>query len=287
MRIALVLMMLAGCGHQVTAETKRLSSAVWTNSDPRFGGFSGLELSDDGKRLTTISDRGGVITTATLIRTDGHLTEISEPQFQRLLRPNGKPRSEFLDAEELALAVDGTMSISVEGPHHRIFQAKRDTEFRFDRLPRHPDFAALQPNSSLEALAIGPDGALYTIPERSGRASRPFPVYRLRDGEWDIPFRIPRRGSFLMVGADIGPDERFYVLERHFTGIGFQSRVRRFEMDGTGEETLLETANGTHDNLEGISVWRDAEDHLRMTMISDDNFRFFQQTQIVEYQISD
>ena len=279
--------MLAGCGHQVTAETKRLSSAVWTNSDPRFGGFSGLELSDDGKRLTTISDRGGVITTATLIRTDGHLTEISEPQFQRLLRPNGKPRSEFLDAEELALAVDGTMSISVEGPHHRIFQAKRDTEFRFDRLPRHPDFAALQPNSSLEALAIGPDGALYTIPERSGRASRPFPVYRLRDGEWDIPFRIPRRGSFLMVGADIGPDERFYVLERHFTGIGFQSRVRRFEMDGTGEETLLETANGTHDNLEGISVWRDAEDHLRMTMISDDNFRFFQQTQIVEYQISD
>ena len=147
-------------------------------------------------------------------------------------------------------------------------------------------FSDLQHNSSLEALAIGADGALYTLPERSGLATRPFPVYRLQDSVWDIPFHIPRRGAFLISGADIGPDGLFYVLERDFVGVGFRSRVRRFALDGTDEELILQTGVRTHDNLEGISVWQGASG-LRMTLISDDNFRGFQQTQIVEYRLTD
>ncbi len=55
-----------------------------------------------------------------------------------------------------------------------------------------------------------------------------------------------------------------------------------------GDETLLlETASGTYDNLEGVSVWRDAGGRLRATMISDDNFKFFQRTEIVEYALPD
>jgi hypothetical protein len=78
-----------------------------------------------------------------------------------------------------------------------------------------------------------------------------------------VPFTIERRGEFLPVGADFGPDGLFYLLERRFLGIfGLQSRVRRFAIDGDtigAEETLLETRPWTHDNLEGISVWRDAD----------------------------
>jgi len=72
------------------------------------------------------------------------------------------------------------------------------------------------------------------------------------------------------------------VLERDFVGLGFRSRVRRFAMDGTDEVTLLETGLLKHDNLEGISVWQDHE-ALVMTLISDDNFRGLQKTEIVEY----
>jgi len=43
----------------------------------------------------------------------------------------------------------------------------------------------------------------------------------------------------------------------------------------------------THDNLEGVSVWRDADGALRATLVSDDNFRFLQQTEIVEYLLPD
>lgn len=147
----------------------------------------------------------------------------------------------------------------------------------------------MQQNSSLEALAIGPDGALYVLPERSGRLTRPFPVYRYAGGAWTQPFEIPRRGEFLMTGADFGPDGRLYLLERHLASIfGFQTRVRSFrvaENRVSDERVELVTSTGTHDNLEGIAVWRDAAGRIRLTMVSDDNFRAFQVTEFVEYRL--
>ena len=38
--------------------------------------------------------------------------------------------------------------------------------------------------------------------------------------------------SFLVVGADVGPDDRLYVLERDFAFFGFRSRVRSFDLAG-------------------------------------------------------
>jgi hypothetical protein len=49
---------------------------------------------------------------------------------------------------------------------------------------------------------------------------------------------------------------------------------------------LLETATGTYDNLEGLAVWRDDAGAIRLTMISDDNFKSFQVTQFVEYRVN-
>ncbi len=280
-------MMLAACGHHLTAAPTLLSATTWTDPDPFFGGFSGFEIAEDGRSFHALSDRGAMLATATLTRKDGIITAISAPEMTRLRRPDGKQGETWIDSEGLAIAADGTIFVSSEGPQHSIFQYNSRDAAKAIVLPQHPDFASLQSNSSLEALAIGPDGALYTLPERSGRANYPFPIYRYKDGTWDIPFHIPRRGNHLAVGADIGPDNRLYILERHFTGIGFQSRVRRFNLDGTAEKTLLDTANGTHDNLEAIGIWQDATDQLRMTLISDDNFKFFQRTEIVEYLIND
>ena len=94
------------------------------------------------------------------------------------------------------------------------------------------------------------------------------------------------RDGFAVTGADLGPDGRLYVLERNFTGLGFRSRLRRVNMDGSEEEILLTTPTGTHDNLEGVAIWAD-DQGLRATMISDDNFRFFQRTEVVDYRLPD
>ena len=51
------------------------------------------------------------------------------------------------------------------------------------------------------------------------------------------------------------------------------------------EEELFASLPGVYDNLEGIAVWRDDAGGLHLTMISDDNFIFFQRTEIVEYDL--
>ncbi|NSX53213.1 esterase-like activity of phytase family protein [Parasulfitobacter algicola] len=265
------------------AEVRFISRLTLESPSPVFGGLSGLEISSDGTKFTAISDRGTLFQ-GQIIRKSGKLTDFDITSQLHLKDTDGTPVSKFLsDAEGLALRQDGRIFIAFE-QYHRIWTYSAP-ESEAAWLPRHPDFKQMQDNSSLEALAIDTHGRLYTIPERSGDTQTPFPVYRYAKGKWTIPFTIPRRGSFLPVGADIGPDGRLYLLERHFTGLSFASRVRRFDLDGTSEETILTTLPRKHDNLESIAVWRDASGSIRLTMLSDNNFKFFQITEIVEYRI--
>jgi len=240
-------------------------------------------MSDDGTTLIALSDRGNLFY-AEVARENGQIIALDTYAPERLSGPGDAPLSnKESDSEGLAIGADGAIFVSFEWVHGMRRMAAVDAPV--GPLMTSRDFNAFQSNASLEALAIGADGALYTIPERSGRADRPFPVFRLFDQSMDVVFTIPRRGPYLITGADIGPDGRFYVLERDFVGIGFRSRVRRFDLDGSGEVTLLETGIRTHDNLEGISVWHDGTD-LRLTMVSDDNFRSFQRTEVVEYRLT-
>ena len=266
------------------ADAVFLSSYTWDAPDPNFGGFSAIELSPDGGGFLAVNDRGFVARGA-IARNGPEIAAVDISTLRRLLGPTRAPLADdFNDSEGLAIGPDGTFFVSFEGEDGiRLYDG---IDQPGSELMASPAFAVFQPNASLEALAIGPDGALYTMPERSGLATRPFPVYRYKSGIWDQPFDIPRRGPFLVTGADIGPDGRLYILERDFAGIGFRSRVRRFALDGSDEALIVQTSLRSYDNLEGISIWQDA-DGLRMTLISDDNFRSFQRTEIVEYRLTD
>ncbi|WP_353473589.1 esterase-like activity of phytase family protein [Salipiger sp. H15] len=259
---------------------------TWSNSHDRFGGFSGLEVSDDGQQFTAISDRGSIVM-GSFEREDSRITGLESTPVEKLLDETGsRIDPEIDDAEGLAIGPDGRLYVSFEGPP-RIHASER-YDLPATVLPRGPFYRSLEGNSGMEALAIDAQGRLLTLPERSGRLTRPFPVWRLEDGNWSHVFDLPRRGGFLAVGADIGPDGRFYLLEREFTGYAFRSRVRRFDITDdriSNEQTLFESRPLQHDNLEGIAVWRSSPGRLRLTMISDDNFKFFQKTQFVEYDV--
>lgn len=257
---------------------------TWSGEGEDFGGFSGIEIADDGTAFVAITDRGHVVS-GTFQREGDAISSVRAGNPEPLTTRGGGQLGRYqTDSEGLAFGPNGDLFIAFEGEHRLMAFDGAGQSGR--ELPLAPEFATLQTNSGLEALAAGPDGALYAVPERSGRQDVPFPVYRLSNGQWDIAFRIPRLGAYLAVGADIGPDGRFYLLERDFVGLGFRSRVRRFSLNGMGGETLLETGIGEFDNLEGIAVWRD-EAGIRLTMISDDNFRLFQRTEFVEYRIPD
>jgi hypothetical protein len=266
-----------------------LHTFVWRGDDPLMGGMSAIEVTADGLGFTALSDRG-TFTTGHLLRdADGLVAGIDAAPMQRLTgRAQAVLPKERADSEGLAIAADGTAYVSFEGGARVA---------RYDRiggeavaLPRPEAFKKMRRNASLEALAIDAQGWLYTLPEQAGKGAGPFPVWRFRDGAWEQPFVIGRQGTFLPVGADFGPDGMFYLLERDFEGIsGFASRVRRFHIDPDdgpdAGEVLFQTRPGRHDNLEGLSVWRDGAGSIRLTMISDDNFRFFQRTEIVEYRV--
>lgn len=264
-----------------------LQSYRWTLDDPDFGGLSGIEVWPDGERFLAISDKGAFVEGRIERAADGSIAGVSSGPMRPLLARGSEGLAKGrTDSEGLAVAADGRVFVSFEGVA-RVLEYDRISGSA-QNLPSHPDFARLQLNSALEALAVDGEGTLYTLPERSGAMDRPFPVYRYRGGVWDQPFDLPRRGGFLAVDADVGPDGRFYLLEREFQGLaGFAARVRSFALsDGLSDERVeMQSATGQHDNLEGLSVWRDATGGLRMTMVSDDNFNFFQTTEIVEYRV--
>jgi len=63
------------------------------------------------------------------------------------------------------------------------------------------------------------------------------------------------------------------VLERLVSPIGFRSRIRQIEVmdDGELEGQILWTSNASLGNLEGLSLWTDAQGRVRATMVADDN----------------
>jgi hypothetical protein len=270
------------------AEATFLASFTWTMPDENFGGFSAIDFDARGQSFIATSDHGYFLS-GRIKRRNGKIVSVTDQKLVPIKNAKGvKVGVSSRDAEGIAIGPNGVIYVSFER-RHRV-RAYRSITAKAFKLPGHADFKNLQFNSSLEALAVDHKGWLYAIPERSGKLDRPFPVYRYNGKRWDKRLTIPRRDAFLATGADIGPDGRFYLLERDYlVPFGFLARVRSFALSKTGltdERVVLQTGYGTHDNLEGISVWQDSRKRIRLTLISDDNFNFFQRTELVEYVIN-
>ncbi len=268
----------------MAAEARLLSRFHWQTDNPELGGFSALEVGEDGLALSVLMDRGRLVH-GRLLRTPAGIVGVNVTAETNLLGLDGQPLSENDDDSE-GLAEDrlGGFYVSFEGPARVWHYASRDavpTEIALTR-----EFERMQDNASLESLAAT-DGALYTLPERSGRFDKDFPLYRFDGSRWTVPLELPRDGPFLVTGADVGPDGYLYILERDFIGIGFRSRIRRMDLADGMTETLMVSVPWEYDNLEGIAAWRDDEGRIRLTTVSDNNFMSFQKTEFVEFIVAD
>lgn len=285
--VATLGLILFGVQHANTASTPRaqlVSVTEWNIPQAWFGGFSGIEVSDDGSSFSAISDRGRYVR--------GHFQRKKETvqgvelSGVGLLRDKRGERfsRHLVDSEGLVDLGNGAFLVSFEG-HDRVerFAAPK---YHGKPLPVSTTFSKMEDNGAFEALAIDEDGVIYAIPEAPMGSATEATVFSLQKGQWHQSARISRDPRFKPVGADFGPDGRLYLLERAFTGWSFRSRVRRFDVEQgalVNETVLLKTIAGHHDNLEGLAVWQDSRGRIRLTMISDDNFRFVQRTEIVEY----
>ncbi len=253
-------------------------------------GLSALWLSPDGLRVMLLSDRSFGATGRITRGADGQITQVDLADPIPLRGRDGRElRRGQMDSEGLAVGPTGEVFISVEGPARVFRSAKLGASMQQIGRPR--DFGTLPSNGSLEALAIGPDGTLYTLPETEATDLTPFPLFAYRDGRWITIAQVLRSDEFLPVAADVGPDGQLYILFRSFSALtGFSTLLQRFTLTKADlglPVTLIKTGPGTHGNLEGLAVWRDPKGRLTASMVSDDNGIFLQNAELVEYHLPD
>ncbi|HHB80819.1 MAG TPA: esterase-like activity of phytase family protein, partial [Aliiroseovarius sp.] len=88
---------------------------VWDIDAEGFGGFSGLEVSDDGSTFTALSDRGRFLS-GTITRDEtGAINGIQAGEIHALIPPSPGAWAPYqIDSEGLAIAQDGTIYVSFE-----------------------------------------------------------------------------------------------------------------------------------------------------------------------------
>ena len=272
---AALLLALAACappeGEDGIAGPARFLGAIRVDDvTPGDAGLSGLAVTPDGRRVTMIDDRS--FAWEARVRRDGMRPDrLGRVRRIALRRPDGRPMY-GLDSEGLHVLPDGTLAVSYEGFHRILLH--RPPDWRSEVLEAPTRLLRLPRNKGVEALAGAPDGTLYAVAE--GRERGRHPLWRVSpDGRWTALAPVAAPGRFRPVGADIGPDGRFYLLERRFGPLPrFATRVRSFRIgpDGLADpRTVLLTAPGRFGNFEGIALWRDRQGRLRLLLVSDDN----------------
>ena len=242
-------------------------------SEPDLCCLSGADATPAGG-LVIVSDRGALFE-AELDPTSGTLTVTKST---RLTLSDGAPLPKYReDAEGVAITPGGEVYISFEGSH----RVARYRDARGVSSVRAPDRVRLTRNGGLEALAVDAGGALWAIPETA--TGNAFPLLKLSGETWTTRGQLPEPDGFLPVGADFAGDGALYVMERKFSLLRFQSRVRRVAL-GEGDikdaEEVWRGAPGAYDNLEAIVVL-DGDDATQLLMISDDNENPLQETQAI------
>ncbi len=264
-----------------------------TSSDARFGGLSGLLVSEDGGRMTAVGDQGHWVTARLLYDGAGRLSGVAEAEIGELHGPGdahlrGKRDR---DSESLTRLSDGAIVVGFERSH-RLWRYPAGTTPLAGQpapLPAPSGLEALRSNSGIEALATLSDGALFALAE-GRREETESPAYLRRDGAW-VGLSYRRHGGFRPSGAARLPGGDLLVIERSFNIIdGVAVRLRRIaartivpgaRLDGAAIAVLSPPL--TVDNLEGVAARRTAAGETLIYLVSDDNFNPLQRTLLLVF----
>lgn len=269
-----------------------------------FGGFSGLSLSADGSRFLTVSDRGAWMS-GTLKHEDGKLSGVSDVRIGALLEEDGTPISgvwendaEAIVALEPDRGLNGRYLIGYEGYKKRIEEVayedgKLSVPLRLRDMPKQ--LWGAHDNKAIEGLAILRGGkyagAMVTFAERKPDAHGDHTGALVMGGK-SHPLFLKRIDAYDISGLESLPDGSLLVLERRFIRkslkLGIRLRLIGANAVKPGarlDGAVLLDADGRYaiDNFEGMAVSRNQAGETLITLMSDDNFNFFQSTMLVQF----
>ncbi len=263
---------------------------VLTSHDRLFGGFSGLEVDENGE-LTAVSDAGAWLRGQISTDARGRLSGLADMRLARMTDPGGRALIDKYraDAEGLAALPNGRFAVSFER-NHRIWL------YDLAAGPEAPairggstiwDSWFLEPNEGLEALASYKDGLLAGA-ERSPKGGETWWwILPLVGDDAPRPGVAPLSPGFALVGLDQLPPAfggDYVALERFYTPVtALRTRLRRVSAAGLAAgrfegPLIAELATPLLlDNFEGVSAVA-TPTGARLYLMSDDNFRSDQRT---------
>jgi hypothetical protein len=274
-----------------------------SSSNSVFGGYSAISLSADGERLLAISD-GGSWLSARVERRNGKLAGLSDAQIGPIPQKDGRPLQKrwHRDAESLARLdggrdLDGRYFIGFEGYHRLDEYEFRDGAFHGpvrrgglpDNLRKMPSNQGLEGVTQLRGIPNA--GSLVMFAERK-LDSRGDHTGSLIKGGKAYPISMARKIHYDVTDLASLKDGSLLVLERSFVrrALKLDIRLRLIPADEIkpgarlkGEVLFDADQRYTIDNFEGMDVTERADGETLITLISDDNFNFFQSTLLAQF----
>ena len=271
-----------------------------TSKSEYFGGFSGLSVSPDGQRIFVASDAGFWLT-ANLESENGTPFNLTNARIGPFRALSGRVLAggREVDAEAVSHSRgtldNGEILIAFEQIHRIGRFPIRNGEIgkpkRYLKIPQY--IKSLYGNRGLEGMELlkGPnEGALVMFAEGRRAYSGNLRGWVISKGRSREIFLKPING-FDITGVAALPDGGFLTLERRFRWVeGVKMRIRRVRAGelASGKpiqgEVLLDVDSSANiDNMEGIAAHQDETGQTIITLISDNNFRFFQRNILLQF----
>lgn len=271
-----------------------------------FGGYSGLRIEQDGKKLRAVSDTGTWLTLDLAYDAKGMLTGASNALSGPLHGSDGSILRGKVDtdAESMAVLPDGSVLIGFE-QKHRIWRYPPGAEASGGGMagtPRSfaapPGISAAPANAGLEGATVLPDGRLLLISEGLKRTPDAVAAWigtPSPDGWHWQDARYPIVGRFRPSDTTALPNGDVVVLERSYTPLeGVRVRVMRLRgaditAGGIFHPELLAVLQSPviTENLEGVSALPGPDGEIRLWLIADDNFNPLQRTILLHFALAD
>ena len=264
-----------------------------------FGGLSGVRVAAGGEHFVAVTDKGNWLRARIAYRNKMPIA-IADAEMAPILGADGKSlRSRgWYDAEALAEG-GGAYYVGIERVNQivRFDIAKDGLRARGRPIAVPPGMKLLPHNQSIECLELMPKGgplagALIAISERGLDPQGNLMGFIIGGPQaGGSAFSLRRSDDFDVSDCAATPDGRLLVLERRFSWArGLAVRIRSVALAAIkpgalvdGRELIVADMGQQIDNMEALSVHREASGALVLTLISDDNFSPLQRTLLLQF----
>lgn len=262
-----------------------------TSTDKRFGGLSGLVVSEDGREIVAVSDRGWWVEGLLFYDDRGNLIGLRDatilPMQSRL--QNDASREFSMDAESLVRSGEGRLIVAFER-QHRLWEY-RDLFSYPTPIRVGSSLTELPLNSGVESVVLLRTGNLLAIAE-GGISEKQFLSFLIMNsGVQELLY--PYDDYFRPSDAALLDEDRVLVLERGYNkDAGASARLVSLQQEHIEENSaitrsLMIDLGGMvpMDNFEGLEVIGGLTDGHIVYIVSDDNYSRRQRTLLIMFEL--